>query len=173
MKTHLPTGSTGVLAAAALVLVLSADTLTAQVLKGRSVLHGSPDAAKVLEVGDKPGHVMILAQARGIAVLEGGDTAQVTGTELLDHSNGNGPYHGYEVMTFPDGSTIVDQFQGADETTADGKDINFSGRFTITGGSGRFAGIRGEGTQRGVNHVASGAGAFVDFEATYTLPKRE
>ncbi len=173
MRTQHRFATTSLLAAAAVVFVLTADTLAAQVLKGRSVLHGSPDAAKVLEVGDKPGHVMILAQARGVAILEGGDTAQVTGTELLDHSNGNGPYHGYEVLTFRDGSTIVDEFQGTDETTADGKDINFSGRFTITGGSGRFAGIRGEGTHRGVNHVASGAGAFVDFEATYTLPKRQ
>ncbi len=171
MRAELRFGSALVLAGA-FVLVLTAETLAAQTLKGRHELHGSPDATKVLEVGDRPGHVMILAQARGVSLLEGGDTAQVTGTEVLDHSNGNGPYHGYEVLTFRDGSTIMDEFEGMDETTPDGKDVNFNGRFTITGGSGRFAGIRGKGTHRGVNHVAAGTGAFVDFEATYTLPKR-
>ncbi len=171
MNTHLRYGPAGILAAAC-VLALTAGTLVGQTLKGHSVLRGSPDAVKVLEVGDIPGHVMILAQARGVAFLQGGDTAKVTGTEVLDHSNGNGPYHGYEVLTFPDGSTILDEFEGVDETTPDGKDINFNGRFTITGGSGRFAGIRGKGTQHGVNHVASGEGAYMDFEASYSITRR-
>lgn len=158
------------LAVAALLLgVLSVPTEAQDTLSGRVVGHALPDEVMVAEVGDQPGHTVTLVRARGLAFLEGGEVADVLATETIDNVQGNGTYEGYEVLTFEDGSTIVSRFQGVDTLSEDGRYINFEGTHEYIGGTGRFAGITGEGTHEGRNHLASGAGFYLDFEVSYTL----
>lgn len=128
-----------------------------------------PEDVTVVEVGDVPGHTVSLVQVRGLAFLDDGQVAEVSATETLDNVNGDGAYRGYEILTFEDGSTIVSRFEGEDQLSEDGRFVVFEGEFEYVGGSGRFEGIQGDGTQSGRNHLASGAGFYVDFEGTYTL----
>lgn len=51
-----------------------------------------------------------LIQASGLAFLDGGQVAEFSATETLDHVDGKGTYRGYEILTFEDGSTIVSLF---------------------------------------------------------------
>lgn len=152
-----------------LILVFGVQTGEAQTLKGRIVAQVSQEDMKVLEVGDVPGHSIMLVQAKGLAFLENDEVAEVTATEIIDDTNGNATYRGYEILTFEDGSTVVSKFEGSSTTSEDGRFIDFEGTFSYTGGTGRFAGIEGGGTHNGRNHAMSGAGFHVNFEGTYTL----
>lgn len=152
----------------ALVVVLAPQAM-AQTLSGRIVVHVKPEDVKVHEVGDVPGHTLMLVQFRGLAFLDSGEVAEVMGTETLDRSEGGGTYRGYEVLTFEDGSTVVSQFEGRNEPGENPGQVQFEGTFQYISGTGRFAGIEGKGRHEGVNHVASGAGGYYDFEGTYSV----
>ncbi|MDR8394432.1 hypothetical protein NC796_25020 [Aliifodinibius sp. S!AR15-10] len=128
---------------------------------------------KILEVGDVPGHSVMLVQARGLAFLENGDVAEVTATEIIDDTKGEATYQGYEILTFEDGSKVLSKFEGNSTTSKDGKFVDFEGTFSYTGGTGRFAGIEGSGTHEGRNHASSGAGFYVNLRAPTRLPLTE
>jgi len=95
-----------------------------------------------------------------------------SGVETLDFTNGSGPYQGYSLFTFEDGSTQVVKFQGTSKMTKDGKKSLFEGTYSYVRGSGRFEGIQGDGSYTGKNFIAAGAGAYWDLTGTYTLPER-
>lgn len=152
-----------------LMMVFGVQTGEAQTLKGRIVAQVSQEDAKILEVGDVPGHSVMLVQARGLAFLESGEVAEVTATEIIDDTKGEATYHGYEILTFEDGSSVMSKFEGTGTTSEGGKFVDFKGTFSYTGGTGRFEGIDGGGTHEGRNHAASGVGFYVNFEGTYTL----
>ena len=140
-----------------------------ETLEGRIVGHVLPDDVKVIEVGDQPGHTVTLVRARGLAFLENGEVAELLATETLDNLRGEGTYEGYEILTFEDGSTIVSRFEGEDMLSEDGKYVDFEGTHEYVSGTGRFAGIKGESTHQGRNHLASGMGFYLSFSGTYTL----
>ncbi|NGP75121.1 hypothetical protein G3570_00640 [Balneolaceae bacterium YR4-1] len=141
----------------------------AQTLKGRIVAQVSQEDMKIIDVGDVSGHSVMLLRAKGLAFLENGEVAEVTATEIIDDINGNATYWGYEILTFEDGSTVANKFEGNSTTSRDGKFVDFEGTFTYTQGTGRFAGIEGSGTHEGRNYASSGAGFYVNFEGTFTL----
>lgn len=148
---------------------LGAPVQAQETLKGKIVGHALPEDLKVVEVGDRPGHTVTLVKVRGLASFESGDVAVLQATEIIDDVAGSGTYEGYEILTFEDGSTIVSRFQGESTVTQDGQYIDFQGTHDYIGGTGRFAGMEGEGTHEGRNYLAAGAGFYFDFEATYTL----
>lgn len=150
-------------------LLALAPQAVAQTLNGRAVVHVRSEDVKVLDVGDVPGHTLALVRFRGLAFLDNGEVAEVTGTETLDRSEGSGTYQGYEVLTFEDGSTVVSQFEGRNRPGENEGQVQFEGTFRYVHGTGRFAGIEGSGRHEGVNHVKSGAGGYYDFEGTYSV----
>ncbi len=78
----------------------------------------------------------------------------------------------YNTYTFDDGSTFVTKMQGT--TTAEGKIALFKGRTSFVQGSGRFAGIQGEGSYTGKRFAplpGAGAELYWDQTATYAVPR--
>lgn len=155
--------------AIALALALAPQAV-AQTLNGRVVAHVKPEDVKVHDVGDVPEHTLALVRFKGLAFLDNGEVAEVTGTETLDRTGGEGTYRGYEVLTFEDGSTVVSQFEGRNMPGENAGQVQFEGTFRYVHGTGRFAGIEGSGRHEGINHVKSGAGGYYDFEGTYSVP---
>jgi len=154
------------------LLLMSVTQARAETLKGRNVYHITK--AEAIEVGDVPGHVVGIAECRGLTFFEDGEIAIVSGLFTFDYTNGSGTHEAYFLYTFEDGSTLVSRPKGTTRAIQGGKYSVFEGMQTYIRGSGRFEGIKGSGSYTGkrVAPVAAGADCYRDFTGTYTLPPR-
>jgi hypothetical protein len=104
-----------------------------------------------VEVGDVPGHVVRIYEIHrkfadpppifaGTRAVEGWDRGQA------EYVNLNGPSWGYTIFHMANGDKVFARFSGAVRTTvgSDGKTQTvYSGTTVLTGGTGKFKGIRG------------------------------
>jgi hypothetical protein len=127
-----------------------------------------------IQVGDVPGHVLLLGENGGLTFWENGQVTTGWGKFIADYIKGSGTWQSYVLMSFEDESTIVCRWLGS--TTADpgGKASWFKGTFSILQGTGRFAGIEGSGSFTGkrVAPAATGADSYYDITMTFTLPSK-
>ena len=139
--------------------------------KGRVVYH--IPKVEVMEVPDVPGHIIAIADQRGLSTVDTGETGLWMTKVILDLTKGTGPHHSYNVTTFEDKSTTTTEGKGITIAHPDGTST-FEGTFTYTGGTGRFAGIKGGGAYAGKRMVPLVPGASADvwqnYTSTYTLP---
>jgi hypothetical protein len=152
-----------VLALAALAAAQNKISATAQCAK--------PEKDFKIDVGDRPGHGFGIAQGKctwtkgeiaGIQVKEevwtgsgeaSGNTVRARWANLLTMANGEKVYgRGDGAMTLKDGAPQTEE-----------------GKWTWTGGSGKFKGIKGKGTYK-CQFAADGTGAC-EMEGEYELPK--
>jgi hypothetical protein len=162
-----------ILAFAVLALFMAVSLAGAETVKGRSVYHFLK--IERIEVGDVPGHVIGVAEHRGLMSLDTGEVATHIGRLTLDYTNGSGTFQGYNLVTFEDGSTKIFKAQG--RTTAQPSGVStFEAAYTYLKGTGRFEGIQGAGSFTGkrIAPLTPGASAdcYLDFTETYTLPTR-
>jgi len=123
-----------------------------------------------IEVGDVPGHILGVAEFKGLAFFEDGEVATASEVSIFDQTNGRGRIEGYVLFTFGDGATQVIAIQGNDGAAQEGKKA-FEGSYSYTRGSGRFEGLKGGGTFTGkyYDDVKSG---YDNFTGSYRLPAR-
>jgi hypothetical protein len=108
-----------------------------------------------LPVGDTEGHVLISNHATGANRSTGRDAymdgAEVANTEIADLTQGNGPHQGYVILS-SGADRAVNKWNGK-VTTVLGADkqpaTTFEGTWTKVNGTGRYEGVRGQGTYRG------------------------
>ena len=124
-------------------------------------------------VGDAPGHVIGVIVFGGLTFYANGAIATHTNPATFDLTDGSGPHRGWVVHSFDDGSTAVERYEGRAILAADGQKTVVEGTFTCEGGSGRFAGLEGQGTYRGerFGRLTAGANVYVDFEGSCTVPE--
>jgi hypothetical protein len=129
-------------------------------------------AVTSVEVGDVPGHVVGVVEFKGLSFFEGGEIATHTNPATFDLTNGSGPHQGYVTHYFDDGSTSIERYQGEARLSTDGKRTVVEGTFECIGGTGRFAGLKGEGTYRGerLGALESGDYVYVDTTGSCTVP---
>jgi hypothetical protein len=125
-----------------------------------------------VEVGDVPGHVVGVVEFQGLSFFADGEVATHTNPATFDLTNGSGPHQGYVVHYFDDGSTSIERYRGEARASADGKRTIVEGTFECVGGTGRFAGIKGEGTYRGerLGALQTGDYVYVDTSGSCTAP---
>ena len=125
-----------------------------------------------VEIGDVPGHVVGVVEFKGLSFFADGEVATHTNPATFDLTNGSGPHQGYVVHYFDDGSTSIERYQGEAKLSADGKRTAVSGTFQCVGGTGRFAGLKGEGTYKGerVGELRTGDFVYVDTTGSCTVP---
>jgi len=160
------------------VIILAAFTIAvqarAETLKGRNVLHYVK--VEVIQVGDVPGHVIGVAEGRGLTF---DDIKKEVGTfsnqVMFDLTNGSGTHWGYEMRTYEDGSTTVTRIQGT-TTAGEGGTSSFKGTSTFIKGTGRYEGIQGgtSYTGRRLAPLTPGGPAelYADLTGSYTVPGR-
>ena len=159
------------------VIILAAFTIAvqagAETGKGRIVYHFFK--VERIEVGDVPGHVIGVADGRGLASLDTGEVATFLTKVVFDYTNGSGPFQGYCIFTFEDGSTKIYKAQGT-TTALPGEVSTFKATYTYIKGTGRFEGIQGTGSFTGKRTAPLILGgpteSYQDFTETYTLPTR-
>ena len=129
----------------------------------------------VIEVGDVPGHIIGVGEFPGVLSSDDGSVATTSTKDMFDYVKGSGKFHGYNVATFEDGSTLCIRYQGTATPEANGKTSRWEATCELIKGTGRFEGIQGGGSFTG-KRLASmpGAGAqyYIDYDLTYTLPSK-
>jgi hypothetical protein len=119
-------------------------------------------------------HMMSLERSTGTNAATGEakfmDGAEAVNTSTSDLVMGNGPHHGYLVLT-KNGSAVFCEWKGTVTTVAGEKEplSSFAGTFTWTGGTGEFAKITGSGTYKG--HFTSPTTYTADWTGEYSLGK--
>jgi hypothetical protein len=136
----------------------------------RNVLHSQK--AEMIEVGDVPGHFMGVSQAAGLAFYtkgpDAGTIATREGVTTFDIINGKGTYSGHEVKTFPDGAKLFVKYSGTQTPADGGKKTIYEGKWEVTGGTARFAGVKGSGTLKGerIGPPKTGGDTYTDIIGT-------
>ena len=139
----------------------------------RAVYH--TQKAETMEVGDVPGHVVGVSETTGLIFVTKGPGSGEIGTRkstaYFDIVKGKGSFSGYFIYTFPDGSTMFTRAIGTFTPVDGGKRSAYEGTYEVTGGTGKFAGMKGKGTFKGerVGARETGGDAYVD--ATGTIGK--
>ena len=108
-----------------------------------------------LPVGDAEGHLLISNHATGTNRSTGRDAymdgAATANTETADLTQGNGPHEGYVIFS-GGGDRTVNKWRGKITTVLGAGQqpiTTFEGSWTKLSGTGRYAGVKGQGTYRG------------------------
>jgi len=128
-----------------------------------------------MEFGDAPGHVLMLAQAKGSNQSPGPDGfmdgAEIVSVSMADLVAGNGSNHGYDVQV-GHGDSVFTQWSGAVATVLSPEktpQTSFHGTWTKHRGTGRYLGVKGAGTYQG--HFTSPTAYVVEWRGEITVPK--
>ena len=158
------------------VIILAAFTIAvqagAETMKCRQIQFIAK--AEVIQVGDVPDHNIGVYDQTGLASFDTGQVASLTLKGTFDYTKGSGTIQGYTVYTFEDGSTFSLKWGGTTRPDPGGKGSWVETTGIYIQGTGRFAGIQGDGTMMGRRFVPFGGGAqaYTDFTGKYTLPPK-
>ena len=126
-----------------------------------------PDPQYTIEVGDRPEHVYQIGKVKCTYTktfeMGGIAAASYEATYFSEITGKTGRTHGVVIGTMANGDTVHYAYQA--EGTAEGGQSHW----TITGGTGKFTGIKGKGTTK-TKFAADGTATAV-HEGTYKLPK--
>ena len=120
-------------------------------------------------VNDSLHHRMGLATGTGNALFNDGTNASVNVIFIYDYTGGNGNFTEYDVLTFPDSSTITVQSIGQSMGSFRGKDPLFSAVVTVVGGTGVYDDVKGDGSMTGNRSEALKDGVQVKLSFTVNI----
>ena len=130
------------------------------------------DKQDVLPVGDHDGHSLALEQLKCSwtkpADFGGDKTKDGVATHTADVHGQKNTFRGVHVVTTEGGDKVNFAYQGAGETSKDGKDSHSKGSFTVAGGTGKLKGATGKGT---FSCASAGDGLSCDVEGEYQAGK--
>jgi hypothetical protein len=127
-------------------IAVSSNANGGETLKWRHVQHAASFVSQ--NVDDVKGHMMSVYRIPGMAFLPDGSTGTSMVVGASDLVNGSGPLNGYYSLTLKDGSVLWLKFTGTTETKGV-NDVPRKGTAIVIGGTGKFAGAKGEGTWDG------------------------
>jgi len=151
-------------------VVLAPMTEAADEVAGRVVYH--TQKAEMFEAGDVPGHIVGVAQQSGLTFFTKGPVSGQIATRMMytsyDVVKWKGSYTTYIVDTFQDGSTLMYKAGGTITPIDSGNRTAFEGTYEITGGAGRFEGMKGKGSFKGerIGSPKTGGDSYADFTGT-------
>ena len=132
-----------------------------------------PDPKYTVDIGDRPGHVFVLAKSACSWTrpmqIEGVDTKDSHDVNVVEVDGANSNSDGYDVSNMANGDKVFIRFSGTDRSTKDGKPLS-TGTWRYIGGTGKFKGIMGKGTYKGTPDASGNYVSEVDGD--YTLPAR-
>lgn len=130
------------------------------------------DETHTVEVGDRPGHVLILEKPSctwgAPTEIAGLKSTGWTGADTVEIIGANAPARGYSVTTMENGDKAYSRWQGTGTVTKEGT-LTGEGTWSYTGGTGKLKGLKGKGTYK-VSGATNGT-SDVQMEGTYSLPE--
>jgi hypothetical protein len=151
-------------------VLLAPTTQAADEVAGRIVYH--TQKAEMMEAGDVPGHIVGVLQQSGLSFYTKGPASGQIATRMMntyyDVVKGKGPFTAYIVDTFQDGSTLIYKAIGTITPVGEGDRAAFEGTYEISGGAGRFEGMKGKGSFKGerIGSPKTGGDSYADFTGT-------
>ncbi len=151
-----------------LVIALGLPAFAAQAgelaVEGRNI--ASKSVSTWIQIGEDKGHGIGTSESMGITYHGDGEVSTYVTKATYDWNNTAGKHQGYLLRTFEDGSTATAQYQG--RSKLDGNVTIWSGTWAILSGTGKYEGVKGEGTYQGRKY---GNGMSVsDWEGTEVRP---
>ncbi len=151
-----------------LVIALGIPAFAAQagemIFKFRNIQSKAESSWK--QIGDDESRGVGAFESIGLTFHENGEVSTYVNTGTYDFNQGADTHRGYVVRTRSDGSTTTGTYEGRAKY---GKDSGtWEGTFTYIGGTGKFAGIKGEGTYKGTRY--SNKMSVTDLEVKVSLP---
>ncbi len=155
------------------ITVLGLATLVpAQTKISGTVQCGKSDEQHMLEVGDHPGHSLMISKGKCSWTkpmeIAGTQTKEDVGTNFDEVRGNKSQGHGYVVGTMANGDKMYVRIQGS-STLKDGTVETAEGAWNFTGGTGKLKGVKGKGTYKGKG--AADGSATYEVEGEYELPK--
>lgn len=132
--------------------------------KGRTVYHFVK--VEVMQVGDVPGHIVGIADASGLTLLDTGEVRSYSSKIIFDLINGTGTHVTYGITTSEDKSSLITLHKGMTTARSDGTST-FDGTTTFIEGTGRFAGVKGAGSYNGKRMAPLAQGGPADVFSDY------
>ncbi len=157
------------LATLLMFLVLTSGSIYAQPKTLKFDMRYQVSKNDVAIVNDSLHHRMGLATGTGNALFADGTNAAVSVYFVYDYTSGNGSFIEYDILTFPDNSTITVQSLGQSMGSFQGKDPLFSATVTVIGGTGIYDGYTGDGSMTGNRQEALKDGVTVKLSFTVKL----
>ena len=156
----------------ALGVLVSSCWASAQTKISGSLECARPSFRKVMEVGDRAPHTMVLSQrlcewSRPLR-MEGVSSRDDVLSLFTDARADGVRDHGYNIMVMSNGDKIFMHYAGSLKN--DGRSaLSGEGNFALSGGTGKFLGIYGSGTL--TSRSTADGKMTVRIEGQYTLPK--
>jgi hypothetical protein len=136
---------------------------------------GKPAADYSVEVGDHPGHVLLMSKGTDDSCtwpvpmeMAGVKTKGNIGAVFSEVNGSKFQERDWDVTTMENGDRVYVRAQSAGTLTEDGKSFTYEGTWSYTGGTGKFKGIKGKGTVKGSG--TDDAGTTSQIVGEYTLP---
>jgi hypothetical protein len=136
-----------IILACALAGILSVPAKADETLKFRYVQHVASNQTQ--QVGDANNHVLGIQRSLGIAFFPDGSTGTTSliGTYDVLLPSPGGTADGYVIVSFPDSSELFLKYTGTAKYGT--PKTALKGTWIVTGGKGRYAGAKGDGTWEG------------------------
>ena len=133
---------------------------------------GKSDEQHAFEVGDQPGHSLMLSKGKCTwskpMEIAGTQTKEDVGTGFDELHGNKSQGHSYVVGTMANGDKMYVRTQGS-ATLKDGAIETAEGTWSFAGGTGKLTGIKGKGTYKGKG--AADGSATYEVEGEYQLSK--
>ena len=131
------------------------------------------DKREAVKITQTEGTLIGVMDRRGLSIFENGEVAPTSCRGIFDTKKG---FQGYSSIMFEDGSTLVLSWKGPTSASnpPGGKFRIYSAAFECAEGTGRFKGVKGNGTFTGKEvqwddeYKAKGF-ALYEFSGNYTL----
>jgi hypothetical protein len=131
---------------------------------------------EAIPVGDVEGHVILVYERRGVAILENGECAAYLTRGTADLTKHQGPFQGYCQLTYKDGSTTISKHESTMSISPGEKLPSLKGKGEWIKGTGKFQGIRGSFSFTGKYITPyskeTKGDVYIELTGTYTLPSK-
>lgn len=151
-------------------LCLSASVAMAQGKVDSQWSCGKPAVGHSIDVGDQPGHAYAINQSNCTAAkgeIEGAKEKEGISTEFDDVKGNALRFHGVFIDTLANGDKVFVTYAGTG--TPEKGQMQTTSKWSITSGTGKLKGVKGEGTCKGKSNP-DGSSTF-ECAGDYTLAK--
>jgi hypothetical protein len=139
-----------------------------EMLKFRTVVHAV--SVQSQDIGDMDGHTLSVARNSGLALFPDGNVGTTYFISVIDFTKGAGPVPlTYNNLTFNDGSVLWYRTSGT--TTGEPTKVSIQGTGTVIGGTGRYAGAKGDVTFNGARVGPVGVGTDLYLDTVINVKK--
>lgn len=152
-------------------ILLLASWLAAQEKSSSQWTCGKASDAHSVDVGDSPKHSYVVTQTTCTATkgeVGGVKEKEGVGTQFNESMGNTTTWHGVFVVTTENGDKIYYHYMNSGKgVTKDGQFVSGGNKWTMAGGTGKFAKLKGEGTCTGKGD--GNGGAMWDCSGTYMM----